>query len=152
MSENPGKPINQVVAENLKYWMAEAGFETQQALAVKSGVSQRTIGNYLNPGLRDDTNSGKEPSAKVTELAKLAAALGIGVWQLLRSMSPQERAFYAQIEAAYEGLTVVKPAVAPDAQDSGFSDFGEVYTRTTKKKTPPLLPAAKNSAPRKRKH
>lgn len=112
MSANPAKPINQVVAENLAFWMKEAGFESQQALADKSGVSQRTIANYLRPSLRDDTSSGKEPSAKLTELGKLAKALNIEVWQLLRQLTPQERAFYDKIEAAYRGL---QQSAGPDS-------------------------------------
>lgn len=101
MDESTGKSINQVVAENLAYWMERTGFESQQSLADKSGVSQRTISNYLRPSLRDDTNSGKEPSAKLTELGKLAKAMDIEVWQLLRQMTPKERAFYNKIEQAF---------------------------------------------------
>lgn len=148
MSENPTKPINQVVAENLRYWMQEAGFESQAALAAKSGVSQRTIGNYLNPSLRDDTSSGKEPSAKVTELEKLASALSIGVWQLMRSMTPQEREFYAQIEAAFTKLTEGQKTPQP----AGHSDFGGLYDRDVKKKTGAFKPADRgNEEKRKRK-
>jgi len=120
MSENPAKPINQVIADNLRFWMEQSGFDSQQALADKSGVSQRTIGNYLKPTLRDDTSSGKEPSAKVTELNKLAAALGIEVWQLLRQMSPQERSFYDKIEAAYRELKDSQP------NKTSQSDIGQL--------------------------
>lgn len=104
MSEKSGKTINQIVADNLAYWMERTGFASQQALADKSGVSQRTIANYLRPSLRDNTNSGKEPSAKLTELGKLAKSMNIEVWQLLRQMTPQERAFYDKIEQAFREL------------------------------------------------
>lgn len=119
MSANTAKPINQVVAENLAFWMQEGGFTSQQALADKSGVSQRTIANYLRPDLRDDTNSGKAPSAKLTELGKLATALEIEVWQLLRQMTPQERAFYDKIEAAYKEIAKNQSA----GPDSGLGEF-----------------------------
>lgn len=145
MSHTPGKSINQVVAENLAHWMEQAGFASQQALADKSGVSQRTIANYLKPALRDDTSSGKEPSAKVTELAKLADALHIEVWQLLREMTPQEREFYAQIEEAYKRLTHRAGADEPS------SDFGALEGSAAERKRPGFFsPATKKTGGLKR--
>lgn len=145
MQEKTGKSINQVVAENLAHWMEAQGFASQQALAAKSGVSQRTISNYLNPTLRDDTSSGKEPSAKVTELAKLAAALHIEVWQLLREMTPQEREFYDQIEEAYKKL--VHRAEEEDDQHSGF---GGVENGTAAAKRPKFFSPIKKTTPKKK--
>lgn len=147
MPENIGKSINQVVAENLAHWMEQAGFTSQQALADKSGVSQRTIANYLKPGLRDDTSSGKEPSAKVTELAKLAAALHIEVWQLLREMTPQEREFYAHIEEAYKRLTH-RGLDEPEQSDFGGLSGGNA---TAKRPSPRFFnPAAKKAQGKRR--
>jgi transcriptional regulator with XRE-family HTH domain len=100
----PEKSVNEVLAENLRYWMEQANMTAQGDLAEKSGVSQRTISNYLNPGNRQESASGKEPSAKLTELQKIAVALGIGVWDLVRPMTPQERAFYKKVEQAYTDL------------------------------------------------
>lgn len=141
MPENPGKSINQVVAENLAHWMEQAGFTSQQALADKSGVAQRTIANYLKPTLRDDTSSGKEPSAKVTELAKLATALHIEVWQLLREMTPQEREFYAQIEEAYKRLTHRRDGAK--TENSDFAALAEGAPAPPRRKPPPFNPAAR---------
>lgn len=121
MPRTPGRPINDVVAENLSYWMGKAGVLTQQALAKRSGVSQRTISNYLHPNLRADTSSGKEPSAKLSELSKLADALGVEVHQLVREITEQERAFYARIEAAYRDLTTRRHG--DDPEESGLGQL-----------------------------
>lgn len=95
-----GDSINRVLARNLAYWMREAKL-TQTALAERARVDQKTISNYLNPDQRATGAKGKEPSAKLTELAQIADALGIGTWQLLRELTESERAFYAQIEASF---------------------------------------------------
>lgn len=99
---NP-RPINDVIADSLAYYMEQRKM-TQAALASKSGVAQTTISLYLHPSRRQPGKSGKCPSAKVTELAQLAAALGIKSWQLLQDMNPRERAFYAKVEEAYLAL------------------------------------------------
>jgi transcriptional regulator with XRE-family HTH domain len=93
--------INDVLAVNLKHFMRAKGL-TQSSLAAKSGVAQRTISNYLNPALRyaEISAKGKPPSAKLAEVEKIAAAIGIEVWELLRPLSPSEREFYAHAEAA----------------------------------------------------
>lgn len=103
------KKINDVLAANLQYFMRERGFDSQKELAKKASVSQRTVSNYLNPAQRQPSKSGKEPSAKLTELERLGAALGVGVWDLLRDISPSEREFYAQVEDAYRRLIDRKP-------------------------------------------
>lgn len=77
---------------------------TQAALAERAGVSQKTISNYLNPGQRTEGAKGKEPSAKLTELDKIASALNVGVWQLVRQMTEGERKSYESIEAAFQSL------------------------------------------------
>jgi DNA-binding Xre family transcriptional regulator len=98
------KAINQVLAANLAFFMRQRGIASQTALAKKSGIAQRTIGNYLRPDLRQVSKSGKMPSAKLSELETIAAALDVQVWDLLRDMTPSERAFYAKLEAAYRKL------------------------------------------------
>ena len=82
----------------------EAKKMTQAALAAKSGVAQTTISLYLHPSRRQAGKSGKSPSAKVTELAQIAAALEIKPGQLLQDLTAEERAFYAKIEEAYQAL------------------------------------------------
>lgn len=109
------KSVNEVLAENLRYWMIQAKLTAQGDLAEKSGVSQRTISNYLNPGNRQESTSGKEPSAKLTELEKIARALHVGVWDLVRPMTPSERLFYKQVEKAYADLMASKAEEAEAA-------------------------------------
>lgn len=111
------KHISQVVADNLSYWMGEAGL-TQAALAEKAGVNQKTISNYLNPHQRRDSASGKPPSPKLTELELIAKALHIEVWHLVREISPKERAMYEAIERAYRELVATTKPAAFVIQDS----------------------------------
>lgn len=97
----PNKPINEVLADNLRYFMALRKLTSQSALAERSGVAQRTISNYLRPALRLEGSSGKAPSAKVSELEMVAKALDVEVWQLLRQLTPAERIIYAKVEEAF---------------------------------------------------
>lgn len=99
-----GKSISRVVATNLRYWMEQADF-TQAALAAKAGVNQKTISNYLNPEQRVESATGKLPSPKLEELDKIARALAIPLWQLVREMTEKERRLYEHIERAYSELT-----------------------------------------------
>lgn len=100
-------PINEVVAQNLAYWMGQwddgKGI-SQAALAERAHVSQKTISNYLNPSQRDTGAMGKPPSAKLAELDAIANALHISVWQLTRQMTQSERMMYEAIETAYINL------------------------------------------------
>lgn len=77
------KPINDVLAENLAYYMHEKKL-TQSSLAKLSGVGQTTISLYLRPDARQPSASGKLPSAKLSEVESLAEALGVNVWELVR--------------------------------------------------------------------
>jgi transcriptional regulator with XRE-family HTH domain len=96
--------IGAVLATNLAFFMKEKGF-TQSSLGKKAGLAQRTIGNYLNPALRQaESKTGKAPSAKLTEVEKIAVALQIEVWELLRPITPAEREFYRQIEESFDRL------------------------------------------------
>ena len=101
---NQERPINDVIADSLAFFMSEKKL-TQSQLAEKSGVAQTTISLYLHPNRRLPGKTGKPPSAKVTELAQLAAALEIMSWQLLQDLAPKERAFYANLEEAYRALS-----------------------------------------------
>lgn len=125
--------INQVLARNLAFWMSEAGL-TQTALAKRAEVDQKTISNYLNPKQRVAGSKGKEPSAKLTELSKIARALAIDVWQLLRDQTESERKMYAAIEANFATLKaqMQEAANAPRPQD--VEAFEE--SRVTKPRKP----------------
>lgn len=76
-----GKTLNQVLAENLRAKME--GAWTQSSLSKKSGVGQTTISLYLAPERRSTSSTGREPSAKLAEVEKLADALGCAPLALL---------------------------------------------------------------------
>lgn len=67
-------------------------------------MKQTTISLYLDPDRRLKSATGKEPSAKLTEIAMLAAALGVEPWELVRSLTPEQRDAYSRIEDAYRVL------------------------------------------------
>lgn len=109
------KPLNQVLAENLHHFMAlRPDSNTQPKLAKRSGVSQRTIGNYLRPELRAPTNTGKAPSAKLSEIELLAKALEVDAWELLRPMSAEDRVIYRKIEEAFSEIRRMRPDPTSD--------------------------------------
>lgn len=83
------KPINDVVAEALRFFMG--GRWTNVGLAKAAGVAEGTIRNVLNPDKREPGKSGKEPPVKVTELAKIAAAIGVEVADLVTDATQEER-------------------------------------------------------------
>lgn len=133
--------INEVVARNLAYWMGEAKL-SQAALGEKAGVDQKTVSNYLNPGQRAVSASGKEPSAKLSELDAIAKALHIEVWQLTRQMTPSERAMYSAIEKAFADLraSAMPPETAEQKRDRLFRSTAKELAQ---KATP--APAKKTS-------
>lgn len=97
------KSINQVFAENLRTLMDRKGLN-QPGLAEKSKVSQKTISNCLNPGNREDSASGVERSANLTNVGKLAKGLGAEPWQMLRPLDHKQRDFYAKIEDLFQSM------------------------------------------------
>lgn len=97
------KPINDVLAENLAAFMNEKEL-TQAKLGKLAGIGQTTVSLYLNPGRRQPGKSGKEPSAKLSEVEALANALGVEVWELLRPLTTSQRIAYKKIEAAFNSL------------------------------------------------
>lgn len=144
MTEAPQKrPITEVIAENLAYWMQQhPTLNTQSALGAAAGVAQTTIGNYLNPTQRLQGAKGKPPSPKVVELDRIADALGIGVWLLIRPMSPVEREYFQKMDMAAAALMAQSRSAVPtqgrrrDDQGDGdmeggrsnFSDLDEAPT------------------------
>lgn len=116
-----GKPINDVLAENLAHFMSKRGL-SQQALAGKCGIGQTTISLYLDPSRRKPGAMGKIPSAKLSEVEMLANSLGVDVWELLRSFTPAEREAYERIEQAFKVLhPKASPAVVPTDRPQRFA-------------------------------
>lgn len=118
--EKSRKSINEVIAENLAACMAQhKSLRTQAALAKESGLAQTTVSIYLDPARRKRSKSGKEPSAKVAELARMAEALGVQPWTLLREMSERERRYYRRTEEAYLELVGSDPNGISGNTESG---------------------------------
>jgi len=138
--------INQVIAVNLDELMKAKGI-TQSALAEKSKVAQTTISLYLRPEARLRGASGKEPSAKLTELDKLASALEVGVRELLLPTDPRERAFYKRIESAYRDLIDSDPdGFTGNTESGGLDELPPVPARSIATiKTRPSKPAPQKS-------
>lgn len=106
------KPINVVLAEALAYFMGDRW--TNSSLGRAAGVAPNTVRNYLNPEVRDIGSSGKEPSAKLTELSKLADALGVQVGDLVTDATVEERErIYRKRVGEYVMEYGVLPAWAP---------------------------------------
>jgi transcriptional regulator with XRE-family HTH domain len=123
-----GKPISQVVAANLRYWMEQAEL-TQAALAGRAGVNQKTISNYLNPEQRAESATGKLPSPKLEELDKIARALAIPLWQLVREMTEKERRLYEHIERAYSELTSTEAVTALPQRPTATTEAQQSVTK-----------------------
>lgn len=97
-SPAPKPQINQVLADNLRHFMAEREVK-QVELARKAGMGQTTVSLYLNPQNRKAGKSGKQPSAKLADIESLANALGVQLWELLRPLTDAEREFYRSMDA-----------------------------------------------------
>lgn len=94
----------QALADNLERRMHDKGL-TENALAIASGVSMRTVGNFLRPGNRKDrrsTGQGEPSSGTLTCLCKIAAALEVESWEMMRITDPSEDHYHANVRAAIE--------------------------------------------------
>jgi len=91
----------QMLANNLERRMRDQGM-TEFALANVSGVSPRTVGNFLRPANRKTQRGTSKsfPSGTLANLFKLAEALELEASDLLITDAARQR-FHAAIEAAY---------------------------------------------------
>ena len=119
------KPINTVVAEALDFFMGTAW--TNVSLGIAADVAESTIRNYLKPENRTTGKTGKEPSAKLTELAKLAAALGVQVSDLVTDATDEERLQIHRKRAAehYVKTGQLPTWAPPDRMQASAQSIGE---------------------------
>ena len=101
-----------VLRENLLALMKNNADEGQSALSRRSKVAQSTIGRIL---------AEKGENARVETVERIANAYGLHAWQLLipglnpknppmlRVQGDVEKALYARLEDALEGLKNLKP-------------------------------------------
>lgn len=106
------KTLNQILAENLSYFMAKIGM-TQAQLGRAADMGQTTVSLYLNPQRRLTGKSGKEPSAKLAEVQRLAKALQVEPWELLRPLTEAQREFYRSMEGLIAERAAEMRSVAP---------------------------------------
>lgn len=112
------KSVNEVLAEALAFFMNP--YWSGLSLSKASGVAEGTIRNYLTPSKRESGKSGKQPSAKLTELEKIATAMGLQVIDLLQDLSEAEREkLYRQRAAEFYQEHGRLPPWAPKQQSAG---------------------------------
>ncbi len=109
------KSLNQVLAENLNRLFVQRQL-TNKALGKKAGVAPNTIANYRAGNGEAATASGKERSAKLAEVERIANALGVDPLYLLTD--PEQHALRVQaITSAV--LSATMPAQnSPGSQQS----------------------------------
>lgn len=106
-SDGVPKSLNQRLAENLRAEQDRAQM-SDRALASRAGVAPNTIANYKRPAELTGT-MGKERSAKLDEIARIASALGIDPAALLVDRDTIS-------VAAYEALAHPPPPSIPNGR------------------------------------
>jgi transcriptional regulator with XRE-family HTH domain len=112
LSHDEGAPVTErekTIAEhledlacNLVKRMTEAGM-TEKGLAKASGISPRTVGNFLRPANRNTRQGTSKsfPSGTLANLFLIAQALDVEAWELLCPGNDARERFHTAIEAAY---------------------------------------------------
>ncbi len=99
--ETTARELLQTLARNLEWHMRQQGWN-EDTLATASGLSKRTIGNFLRPGNRKPARNGNVPSGTLANLFKIEAALGFSAAESLCSPSVRHfDEFRDAVEAAY---------------------------------------------------
>lgn len=98
----------QTLADNLDKHMNEQGM-SETGLAQASGISPRTVGNFLRPANRHSTRGTSKafPSGTIANLVRIASALDIEAWKLLcvdkaKDTNTHRAKFMATVEQAYK--------------------------------------------------
>lgn len=131
----PSKSINTIFAENLRQRM-DAGGWSQATLAKKTGVAQTSISNYLSPERRAAGAKGKEPSAKLTEMAMIAEALTVSPWEML---IPSFEAQDAETEQQVLEVSALMREMPPTARMAIVEQARVVHRATRPASTSPPL-------------
>lgn len=112
------KSINEIVADALKHYMGDRW--NQSTLGKAAGVAPNTVGNAMNPERREASASGKEPSITLTQLDRIAQALGVTVADLVSDRTAHDRALILRERAAeYYKEHGELPSWAPHEQPHG---------------------------------
>lgn len=91
--------LTQMLAANIDAAMTRRHM-TEPELSKASGVSLRTVGNFVRPAnRRTQRNQASYPSGTIANLMRLARALGMEPWELL--MPEPQRRYHVAIEEAF---------------------------------------------------
>lgn len=99
------KTANQILAERLDHFMKLRGLNNSK-LGKRAGIAANTVGNYLDK-TPQVTTTGKERSAKLAEIEKLAEALEVSIIDLLTEPDPsrpEPRVLPPRLEQMIEDL------------------------------------------------
>jgi DNA-binding Xre family transcriptional regulator len=100
------KTANQILAERLDHFMKLRGFNNS-TLGKKAGIAPNTVGNYLDK-TPQVTATGKERSAKLAEIERLADVLEVSIVDLLTEADerkPEPRVLPPKVEQMLEDLS-----------------------------------------------
>ena len=129
----PKTTLNELLAANLGR-IKDARDLTLPYIAKKCGLSQRTIGYYLDPDKRAPTRSGKLGSEKLNEVDALASGLGVSVWDLLGDGSAgpsRAHSYHAEVLALrFDQMMRVNPGNEADALIAAI--IGRTKNRSTR--------------------
>lgn len=105
----PTRDLNQLIADNLKFFMArpKSLYRNANALATAAKIAPNTVRNLLEPSKRTVTSTKPIGYPTLDKLAKIAAPLGCQVWELLHPdirQSLREREMYASIKTNFQLL------------------------------------------------
>lgn len=89
-----------IISSNLDWHMQRHGM-SEDRLATASGISPRTVGNFLRPSNRKANQRGN-PSGTLANLCKLAAALHVEPWELLAPPDSSRLRFLQAVEQAFQ--------------------------------------------------
>ncbi len=129
------KTLNQVLAETLDRVMVERGLNNKQ-LGKMAGVAPNTIGNYRKATGEPVSASGKERSAKLAEVERIATALNLNPLYLLT-----DPAQHAQQVAALARAVLTQPLPAQAAPPAP-----NLAAQRSKYRLPGLSPSADDPA------
>jgi len=113
------KTANQILAERLEHFMKLRDMNNSK-LGKKAGIAANTVGNYLDK-TPHVTATGKERSAKLAEIERLAEALEVSIVDLITEpdpSKPEPRVLSPRVEQMLEDLSDL-----PVPKQSGIIDM-----------------------------
>ena len=104
----------------------QAGGWSALRLGTKAGIAPNTIGNYLAPE-GEFTSKGKQRSAKLTEVERLATALGVSVLDLLSFDEAAPARALSQSALNLAEMYDTLPMTTPEEEDRAELRYWRAY-------------------------